>query len=69
MLKIELEIIYANKTTIYFKSKMLLNLIGTIQVFIPINITNFYIIDILIPFFFCLKNINILSIYLNNIIN
>ena len=69
MLEIKLNVIYANKTIIYFKSRILLSFINIIQVFIFISIKNFYIIDILILFLFYLKNINIFGIYLNNIIN
>lgn len=48
---------------------ILLNSINTIQVDIPVGITNFYVIDIFTSFFLCLKNIDILKIYLNNITN
>lgn len=69
MLSIELDITYTNKSTIYFGNKTLLNFITIVQINILVNITNFYIMDTSILFIFYLKNINILSIYLNNITN
>lgn len=69
MPEIKLDITHVNKATICFKSGMLLSSIDIVQVFISINITNFYIVNILILFFFCLKDINRLDLYLNNIIN
>lgn len=69
MLSIELDITYTNKPTIYFGNKTLLNFITIVQINILVNITNFYIMDTSILFIFYLKNINILSIYLNNITN
>lgn len=59
----------ANKITICFKSEILLKLIGIIQVSLFISTTNFYIVNTPILLFLSLKNINILSIYLNNITN
>ena len=67
--EIELNITYANKATIYFKSKMFLNSNSIIQVFIFINTIKFYVIDISILFLFYLKDIDIFGIYLNNITN
>lgn len=69
MLGIELNITCTNKVIICFKSGIPLNSIGIIQVFISISTTNFHIVDILTSFFRYLKNLDILSIYLNNIIN
>ena len=69
MPKIELDTIYANETTICFESGMPLSSIDIIQVFISVGITNFHVVDISTPFLLCLKDIDILSIYLNNIIN
>lgn len=69
MPKIKLDTTHVNKVIIYFKSKMPLISIGIVQVFIPIGISNFHIIDIFTSFFSCSKNIDILGIYLNNIIN
>lgn len=40
-----------------------------IQVFTSIGTTNFQVIDILILFFFCVKNIDTFGIYSNNITN
>ena len=69
MPKIELDITCANEATLYFENIISLSLIGTVQVFISVGTTNFYIIDIHTPFFLYLKDINTLSIYLNNITN
>lgn len=69
MPKIEQDTTRANKGTIYFKSGLPLSLIDTVQVFISISTTNFYVVDISIPFFFCLKDIDTLGIYMNNITN
>lgn len=69
MPKIKLDTTRTNETTISFGSKIPLNSIGTVQVFIYIGITNFYVIDTPTLFLLCLKNIDILSIYLNNITN
>ena len=66
MPKIELDITCINKATIYFRSIMPLSSIWTVQVFIPINITNFYVIDTPILFLFGLKNMDTFVIYLNN---
>lgn len=67
--EIELNTTCANKATRCFGSKILLSSIGTIQVFTPISTINFYVVDTLTPFFFCLKDMNTLSIYLTNITN
>lgn len=67
--EIKLETTCANGAIIYFKSKMFLSLINIVQVFIFMSITNFHVVDILTLFFYYLKDINILGIYLNNIIN
>lgn len=69
MPKIELDITRANKTIIFFRNRMLLSLINTIQIFITIRIINFHVDNIPILFFLCLKNMYIFGIYLNNIIN
>lgn len=69
MLKVKLDTTRANEVIIYFGNKMTLSLIGTIQVFISIGITNFHIVNIPNPFFLYLKNINKVGIYLNNISN
>lgn len=69
MPKIELDTTYVNKITIYFITRVLFCLFGTIQVLTPISIHNFHFINILTPFLFYLKNINIFSIYFNNIPN
>lgn len=65
--KIEENITYINEITICFESGIPLSSISIIQVFIFINIINFYIINTPILFFIYLKNINILGIYLNSI--
>lgn len=67
--EIELDITYTIKAIIFFESKMPLSLISTIHIHTSMDITNFYIIDIPILFSLCFKDINILGIYLNNIIN
>lgn len=69
MPEIELDTIRANKITIFFRNKIFLHLIGTVQVFTPVGTTNFYIIDTLILLLLYFKNIDTYSIYLNNIIN
>lgn len=69
MPEIELDTTRANEAIICFESKIPLSSIGTVEVFIPIGTTNFHIIDIPIPFLFCLKDMDICSIYLNSIIN
>lgn len=69
MLEIELNTTRIIKAIIYFGSRILLSLIGKIQLLISSNTVNFHIIDIPILFFLYLKNIVIFDIYLNNIIN
>lgn len=46
ILSIKLNTTYTNKAIICFDSKIMVNFINKIQVDIPINIANFYIIDI-----------------------
>lgn len=46
MLSIKLNTTYTNKAIICFDSKIMVSFINRIQVDIPINIANFYIIDI-----------------------
>lgn len=69
ILKIELDTIRANETTICFKSGISLSSISIVQVFILVDTTNFYVINTPISFLLCLKNMDILDIYLNNITN
>ena len=69
MPEIKLDTTHANKATICFGSQMLLSLIGIVQVSIPIDTTNFYVINIPTLFLFYLKDIDTLGIYLNNITN
>lgn len=69
MPEIELNTTRTNKTIICFGSGIILSSIDTIQVLIPVGIANFYVVNIPTPFLLCLKDINILSIYLNNITN
>ncbi len=69
MPKIELNITHANETTMCFESKILWISIDIVQVFIPVDTINFYIVNISAPFLLCLKDINTFSIHLNNITN
>lgn len=69
MPKTELDTIYVNEATISFEDRMLLSLIGVIQVFTPVSTANFHVIDTPTLFLLCLKDMNILGIYLNNITN
>lgn len=69
MLEIMLDTTPANKAIIFIESEISLNSINIIQVSILVSTTNFYIVDLFILFFLYLKNMDILSIYLNNIIN
>ncbi len=69
MSEIELDITSANKAIIYFKSRIPLSLIGIVHIFIFIGIINFHIVNIPTPFLLCLKDIDTLGIYLNNITN
>lgn len=67
--EIELNITHANKATIYFKNRLFLNLIDIFQVLTLIGTANFYVVNIPISFFLCLKDMDIFGIYLNNITN
>ena len=69
MSEIALDTTRTNEATIYFGSEILLSSIGTIQVYIPVGTTNFHVVDTPTPFFLCLKNMDTLGIYLNNITN
>lgn len=69
MPKIKLDIIYTNEATICFGNKISLNLFGIIQVYTFVGTINSYIMKTIIPILLCLKDMDILSIYLNNIIN
>lgn len=69
MPEIELDTTCANGANICFGGEMLLSTVDTKQVFIPIGIRNFHIVDTSILFFFCLKNIDTHGIDLNNITN
>lgn len=69
MSEIKLDIIYVNKTIICFGNRISLSLIDIIQVPRSIDTTKFYIINIYTLFFLDLKDIDIFSIYLNNITN
>ena len=69
MPEIELDTTRANEATICFGSGMLLSSIGIVQVFTPIGTTNFHVVDTPIPFLLCLKDMDTLGIYLNNITN
>ena len=69
MPKIELDTTRAKEATICFGSGMPLSSIGTVQVFTSVRTTNIHVVDTPIPFLLCLKDINILGIYFNNITN
>lgn len=59
----------ANEAIIYFRNGILLSLIGTIRVDILVGMANFHVVNTSNPFLLCLKNINTLEVYLNNITN
>lgn len=65
---IKLNTTRTNKATIYFENKIFLSFICIIRVDIPIGTVNFYVVDTPILFLFYLKDIDILRVYLNNII-
>lgn len=69
MSEIKLDTTHANKITIYFESKLFLNSIDIIQVFIFVDIVNFHDVDISTLFYLFLKDIYKFCLYLNNIIN
>ncbi len=69
MPEIELDITHANEATICFGSGLPLSSIDTVQVLTPIGTANFHVVDTPILFLLCLKNIDTLGIYLNNITN
>ena len=69
MPEIELDTTRANEATICFGSGMPLSSIGTVQVFTPVGTTNFHVVDTPTPFLLCLKDMDTLGIYLNNITN
>ena len=69
MLETELDTTRANKATICFESGIPLSLIDTIQVFILDGTINFHVIDTSTLFFLCLKDMDTLGIYFNNITN
>lgn len=69
MLEIKLDTTCANEITIYFESVIRLSSIGIVQVFISSGIRNFHIIDISMLFLLCLKDMDIVGTYLNNITN
>lgn len=66
MILINFDITHANKAIICFESGTPLNIINTVQINILIGTIYFCIIDTLTLFFFCLKNMDILSIYFNS---
>lgn len=65
----ELDTTYTNKATIYFGSRISLSLIDTIQVLILVGTIKFHDVDIPIPIFLYLKDMDKRVIYFNNIIN
>lgn len=69
MPEIKLDTTCINKATIGFESRISLSSIDKVQVFGLIGTTNFHIVNTPILFLFCLKNMDTLSIYLNNIAN
>lgn len=66
---VKLDTTRANKATIYFKNRIFLSFIYIIRVDTLVGTTNFYVVDTPILFFFNLKDIDILRVYLNNITN
>lgn len=52
ILEIKPNTTYANESTICFRSGISLSSIGTVQVFIFVDTTNFHIVDTFISFFF-----------------
>lgn len=69
MPEIELETTCQNEATIYFGSGMHLSSIGMVQLLTLVGTTNFHVIDVSILFFPRLKDMDTLSIYMNNITN
>lgn len=69
MLEIELDRTSVNEITICFGSRLPLSSIDTVQVLTPVCTANFHVVDSQIPFLLCLKDMDILGIYFNNIIN
>ena len=69
MPEIKLDITRANEATICFESGMPLSSINTVQLLTLFGIANFHVVDTSTPFLFCLKNMDIFGIYLNNITN
>lgn len=67
--EIELDTICANKAIICFENRLFLSSINIVQVFTSIGIANFYIVNSSISFLLYLKDIDIINIYLNNIIH
>ena len=69
MPEIELDTTRANEATICFGSGLPLSSIGTVQVLTPVGTANFHVVDTPTPFLLCLKDMDTLGIYLNNITN
>lgn len=69
MPEIELDTICVNEATICFENGVPLSSIDIVQILISIGIINVHIVDIPILFLLCLKDIDTLGIYLNNITN
>ena len=69
MPEIELDTTRTNEATIGFGSGMPLSSIGIVQLLTPIGTANFHVVDIPTPILLCLKDIDTLNIYLNNITN
>lgn len=69
MPKIVLYTTSANKANICFGSGMSLSSINTVNIYISISTTNFHVLNTSTSFFFCFKDMHLLSIYLNNITN
>ncbi len=65
----ELDTTRANEATISFGRGIPLSSIGRVQVLISIGTANFHVVDTPTPFLLCLKNMDTLGIYLNNITN
>lgn len=67
MPSVKLNKTYANKVTICFGIGISLSSIGIVRIDIPVGTANFYVVETFIPFLLCLKDIDTLGIYLNNI--
>lgn len=69
MTLVKLDTTRANEATICFRNRIFLNFICIVRVDTSVATANFYVVDTLTSFLFYLKDIDILGVYLNNIIN